>query len=158
MPRAEQLTIPSLYGSPSTLLSWDDVDTRLGEAKQYWVATTRPDGRPHVVPHDGLWFGERWWFGGSDTTVKHRNLLGNPAMSLHLEDAVAAVVVEGRCHIATPTQAEAEDLAARSAGKYGMAPPPEVYLQGVWCLVPRRAMAWTDVSVDATRFVFDGGQ
>ncbi len=71
-PRVEQLSIPPEYGSPSRLLEWDLVERRLAEARYYWLATVRPDGRPHVVPLDGLWVDARWYFGGSPTTVKHR--------------------------------------------------------------------------------------
>ena len=29
--------------------------TRLAKTKQYWIATTRPDGSPHVMVVWGLW-------------------------------------------------------------------------------------------------------
>lgn len=155
-PRAERLAVPSEYGSPSQLLDWATVDARLGEAEHYWLATVRPDGRPHVVPLDGLWLEGRWWFGGSPGAVKHRNLLAEPRASLHLDDAVAAVIVEGSCAIVTPSQEWAEHLAASSKAKYGYGPPASVYLGGVWALAPAKVMAWSDLSVDPTRFVFEG--
>jgi nitroimidazol reductase NimA-like FMN-containing flavoprotein (pyridoxamine 5'-phosphate oxidase superfamily) len=156
-PRAEQLAIPALYGSPTRLLPWADVAARLSDAKHYWVATTRPDGRPHVVPHDGLWREAGWYFGGSPETVKHRNLLANPRASLHLQDASSAVIVEGTCEVVIPSAETADDLVAESKRKYGYAPPREAYLSGVWVLTPVRAMAWTDITADATRFVFSAG-
>ena len=45
--------MPEGYGvpeGPEGLLGWEEVDARLAEARVYWMATTRPDGRPHVVP------------------------------------------------------------------------------------------------------------
>jgi Pyridoxamine 5'-phosphate oxidase len=63
----------------------------------YWLATTRPDGRPHVVPLDGLWLDDAWFFGGSAETVKYRNLKANPRAVVHLDDSERAVIVEGRC-------------------------------------------------------------
>jgi nitroimidazol reductase NimA-like FMN-containing flavoprotein (pyridoxamine 5'-phosphate oxidase superfamily) len=63
----------------------------------YWLATTRPDGRPHVVPLDGLWLDDAWFFGGSAETVKSRNLKANPRAVVHLDDSERAVIVEGRC-------------------------------------------------------------
>ena len=54
-PKIEQLPLPEVYGKPSKLLRWEDVRRDLEEAPVYWVASTRPDGRPHVVPRDGLW-------------------------------------------------------------------------------------------------------
>jgi len=153
-PRSEQLEIPPEYGTPSRLLAWDVVAARLADARHYWLATVRPDGRPHVVPLDGLWRDQRWYFGGSATTVKHRNLLSNPRVSLHLADAEAAVIVEGTCAIARPSQEEAEGLVAASKKKYGYAPPVSAYLSGVWILSPARVVAWTDLTADATRFLF----
>lgn len=153
-PRPSQLTVPVEYGSPSKLLSWEPVARRLVEAHHYWLATVRPDGRPHVVPTDGLWVDDRWYFGGSTTTVKHRNLLGNPRVSLHLDDATNAVIVEGRCAVVRPSQELAQRLVGASKEKYGYAPPASVYLGGVWQMTPARVLAWSDVSADATRFTF----
>jgi nitroimidazol reductase NimA-like FMN-containing flavoprotein (pyridoxamine 5'-phosphate oxidase superfamily) len=146
--------VPAEYGTPTRLLEWDLVAARLVEARQYWLATVRPDGRPHVVPLDGLWRDGRWYFGGSASTVKHSNLLGNPRAALHLADTESAVIVEGRCEIERPSAQGAEDLVAASNAKYGYAPPVEAYLQGVWALRPQRVLAWTDLTVDATRFLF----
>lgn len=154
-PRSEQLDIPALYGAPSQLLNWDDVTARLARAQHYWLATVRPDGRPHVVPSDGLWIEDHWYFGGSDRTVKHRNLLAHPSVALHLEDAGSAVIVEGTCRVTVPSQRFADELAAASKSKYGYGPPAAVYLGGVWELSPVKAMAWTDITADATRFIFD---
>ncbi|MGH2777170.1 MAG: pyridoxamine 5'-phosphate oxidase family protein, partial [Actinomycetota bacterium] len=63
-PVVEQLDIPAEYGSPKTLLTWNAIRKELEEAAQYWVATTRPDGRPHVVPRDGVWLDDAWYYGG----------------------------------------------------------------------------------------------
>ncbi|MEY2476482.1 MAG: hypothetical protein QOG87_1797 [Actinomycetota bacterium] len=153
-PRSEPLPIPPAYGSPSKLLDWDTVHTRLVEAKQYWLATVRADGRPHVVPLDGLWRDNQWYFGGSPETVKHRNLQAEPRVALHLPDATSAVIVEGTCAITVPSKAEAEELAAASKQKYGYGVPASVYEAGVWTLSPAKVMAWSDLSVDPTRFFF----
>lgn len=153
-PRAEQLAVPAEYGSPSRLVGWDAVTARLADAKHYWLATVRPDGRPHVVPVDGLWFDDTCYFGGSDKTVWQRNLRSSPVATVHLEDAGSAVIVEGTCRVTTPTQEMAGRLAAGSKEKYGYGPPASTYAAGVWTLSPERVMAWTDLTADATRFVF----
>ena len=153
-PRAEQLDIPPAYGTPSRLLAWDVVAALLADARHYWLATVRPDGRPHVVPLDGLWLDDRWYFGGSPTTVKHRNLLASPLVAMHLEDGESAVIVEGTCAVVQPPQETAERLSEASQVKYGFGPPPSTYLGGVWELSPARVLAWTDLPTDATRFLF----
>src|ERR687896_1891480 len=52
-PIPEQLSSPR--GAPLTALSWADVRTRVAEAGDFLLATTDPDGRPHVVPVLGVW-------------------------------------------------------------------------------------------------------
>ena len=153
-PRATPLAIPSGYGTPIRLLAWEDVAARLAAARHYWLATVRPDGRPHVVPVDGLWIDDRWYFGGSAKAVKHRNLLANPQVTVHLDDGAAAVIVEGTCAITVPTDEMADHLSATSKEKYGHGPPPSVYRSGVWEMTPVRVMAWTDLPADVTRFEF----
>jgi nitroimidazol reductase NimA-like FMN-containing flavoprotein (pyridoxamine 5'-phosphate oxidase superfamily) len=153
-PTIEQMKIPAIYGSPSRILDWAPVQAKLTEATQYWLATVRPDGRPHVVPLDGLWRNDRWYFGGSPETVKHANLQAEPRVALHLPDAQAAVIVEGRCEVITPSQEEAQALADGSKQKYGYGVPAEVYLTGVWELTPTKVLAWSDLTVDPTRFRF----
>lgn len=55
-----QLTIPEPtrptmknYGIHETeegLLDWSWVSEQLTQSQNYWIATTRPDGRPHAAP------------------------------------------------------------------------------------------------------------
>jgi hypothetical protein len=44
-PIAEQLELPVGYGRPTELLEWSKIRQRLEAAEQYWLATTRTDGR-----------------------------------------------------------------------------------------------------------------
>ncbi len=148
------MRLPPAYGSPSRRLGWSGVQQRLERARHYWLATTRPDGRPHVVPVDGLWLADVWYFGGSSETVHQANLRRNDEVVVHLEDAEQAVIVEGRAAWRVPGLETATRLAGASEAKYGYAPPPEAYTSGVWTLSPRRVLAWSRISEDATRFVF----
>ncbi len=152
--RAEQLPLPPEYGAPATTLAWADVEARLQAATQVWLATVRPDGRPHTVPVDSLWVDGAAWFGGGANTVKHRNLLADGRATVHLPDAGAAVIIEGRCELVTPDGPTVKRLRAASKEKYGWAPPAAGYAAGVWCLRPSKVMAWTSLPVDATRFLF----
>ncbi|HLE28937.1 MAG TPA: pyridoxamine 5'-phosphate oxidase family protein, partial [Anaerolineales bacterium] len=61
-------------------------DGRLDSAQNVWVATVRPDGRPHLVP---VWFvmdGGRWYICTAPDSVKARNLQTNSRIALALED------------------------------------------------------------------------
>ena len=135
-------------------MPWADVDRKLAEARHYWLATVRADGRPHVVPVDGLWLGSRLHFGGVAGTVWQRNMAHDPRVTVHLDDSEAAIIVEGTCAVEVPDRDGAEALVATSKEKYGYAPPVDAYLSGVWTLAPAKALAWTDLTADATRFVF----
>ncbi|HVL07302.1 MAG TPA: pyridoxamine 5'-phosphate oxidase family protein [Acidimicrobiales bacterium] len=156
-PAVERLDLPAGYGSPSERLVWADVRARLEAAPHVWLATVRPDGRPHTVPVDGLWVDGAFWFGGSAETVKHRNLLLDGRASVHAGDGDAAVIVEGTAELVHPGAGTVEGLRAASAEKYGYAPPAGAYAGGVWRLRPSKVMAWTSLPVDATRFRFRRG-
>lgn len=156
--------MPDGYGLPEStdgLLDWADVEARLASSLHYWLATVRPDGRPHVVPRWGVWLDGRFWYDGAPTTVHARNLATDPACTLHLEDGAQAVIVEGESQ---PTGAGAGDLGPRLSaafGKYreaGYAPGPDAWAGedggGLRVLIPRTALAWFSFPADATRFRF----
>ena len=52
-PTAELSGLPRGYGTPAEPLTWPAVRNELESARQYWFATVRTDGRPHV-PLDGM--------------------------------------------------------------------------------------------------------
>ena len=156
-PIAEQLRLPTGYGRPSKLLAWETVRRRLEEAEHYWLATTRPDGRPHIVPVDGVWVDDIWYFGGADETVHQRNLMHDPRVAVHLPDTIAAVIVEGTARWRRPSDEEAGRIAETTRvkyAKYGYPANAEDYAAGVWGLSPAVVLAWERLDVDATRFVF----
>jgi hypothetical protein len=148
----ELMVLPVEYGTPKRALEWAAVRQRIEESTHVWLATTRPDGRPHVVPVDGLWVEDAWYFGGSEQSVHVRNLRRNPSAALHLGDAVSVVIAEGRADWVTPPLPLAKLLVTASKEKYGYAPSPQAYLAGVWCLRPQRVLAWENFPRDATRF------
>jgi hypothetical protein len=104
------------------------------------------------VPTDGLWVDNAFWFGGSAQTVHHRNLCGNGAVAIHLEDGKRAIIVEGQARLTTPSSEQAQTLAALSKAKYGFAAPVEAYMAQIWLLSPTRVLAWDNFPKDATRF------
>ena len=156
-PRVEQMPLPSEYGEPTKKLAWPEVRAELERAPTYWVASVRPDGRPHVVPKDGVWLDDVWYYGGGETTVHHRNLHHNPEVAVHIGDGMKATIVEGRVQRIVPPRETAERLAAATNEKYahyGMNNTAEMYDSGIWALRPRRVLAWNLLYEDATRFTF----
>lgn len=67
---------------------------RLHHERNIWVATSRPDGRPHLAP---VWFvhlEERFWVGTGASSVRVRNLRHHPFASISLEDGDHPIVAE----------------------------------------------------------------
>ena len=151
---SESLVLPAVYGATGGLLAWQDIHDRLATALHYWVVTVRPNGRPHSVPVDGLWIDDELSFGGSDETIRHRNLLARPDVVVHLADPNKPVIVEGTCSLRTPAQQAAEFMVNAAKDKYGYAPPISAYLSGVWTLTPNKVMAWHEGMRAATAFRF----
>lgn len=156
--------IPEGYGveEGGEYLDWAYVESKLVESTHYWMATTRPDDRPHVVPRWGVWVDDRFWYDGSPETRHARNLMANDACSLHLEDGAAATIVEGRVSRPDPVVGPfGEVLSAEFCRKYerlGYAPEPDSWSGehsgGLQTLIPTRALAWSSFPADLTRFEY----
>ncbi|GEM_PF-2065852 len=66
---------------------------RFRAATSYWLATTRPDGRPHTAPIWGVWMDDAFWFGTSGQ--KASNLARMPYAVIHLDSGEDTVILEG---------------------------------------------------------------
>ncbi len=75
---------------------WDRITEALTGARNYWVCTARPDGRPHAMPVWGLWLGEVFYFVTDRESRKGRNLRVNSWTNVHLESGDDVVILEGR--------------------------------------------------------------
>jgi hypothetical protein len=86
---------PIMFGGhpEPALLPWRWAVERLVVARHYWVATTRPDGRPHSRPVWGVWRNGAVWFSTGSAAVG--NLAVAPAATVHLESAGEVVILEG---------------------------------------------------------------
>jgi hypothetical protein len=69
---------------------------RLETERNIWVATTRPDGRPHLAPVWFVWHDNAIWFCSQAKSVRARNLGGNHAIAFSLEDGDKPLIGEGR--------------------------------------------------------------
>jgi hypothetical protein len=160
-PTADRPRIPAEYGIPTStkgLLDWAHADERLRAATAYWVATSGPDGTPHVRPLDGIWHAGVLYVGGSQETRWARDIAVNPRVSVHLDGAADVVILEGEAELLEHGVGPdlAVTLAELSNGKYpqyGMT--PESYAgPGPFAIRPRVAFGWTNFPKDVTRFRF----
>lgn len=77
------------------LLPWNLARERLTKGHNYWLATTRPDGAPHVMPVWGLWLGDKFYFSTGWRSRKARNLAANPRCVVCPDGSDPAIIVEG---------------------------------------------------------------
>ena len=66
------------------------------EPHTHWLATTQPDGRPHVVPVGAAWHEGAFYFSSGDGTRKSKNLALDPRCAVMLAAAGVDLTVEGR--------------------------------------------------------------
>jgi Pyridoxamine 5'-phosphate oxidase len=77
------------------MLTLDWVRQRVKRSINYWIVSTRPDGRPHASPVWGIWLEDALCFGTGRSSRKGRNLATNPALVVHLESGDEVVILEG---------------------------------------------------------------
>jgi hypothetical protein len=63
--------------------------------KTYWLATVRPDGRPHVAGVGALWLDGMFYFTSGAGTRKSRNLAEHPSCVVSVTLPDLDLVVEG---------------------------------------------------------------
>lgn len=106
-PRASRPYMPG-YGLPaanegSGLLPWKWAEGRISKSHNYWLATSGPNGKPHVMPVWGIWVDSVFYFSTGRDSRKARNLAENPHCVVCNEQAHEAVVVEGNAQEVTDT-------------------------------------------------------
>jgi hypothetical protein len=77
------------------LLPWKWAQERLEKSRQYWIATVRPDGRPHVMVVWALWLDGVLYFSTGRHSRKAKNLALNRHSIMCTQDADEAVILEG---------------------------------------------------------------
>lgn len=159
-PESLPLHGPKSYNFPQTpdaLLPWSHALERLERAHSYWLATTRPDGRPHVTPLWGTWIDNTLYFDGLPTTQWARNVAKNPSAAVHLESGDDVVILEGTVDTLETSAELGTRIVAVWDAKYGrLHPNPAKY--PIFRFTPRTARGWSTSSLaDGTRWQFDEG-
>jgi PPOX class probable F420-dependent enzyme len=122
----EATNLAELYKTP--LLDWARIEDRLragvtqvpdtGGPNRHtcWLATTNPDGSPHVTGVGALWADGCLWFETGQRTRKGRNLARDPRCALSVATQEFDLVVEGDAAVVTDP-ATVADMAARWAAE-----------------------------------------
>ena len=128
------------------------IDERLRTTPLIWLATVRPDGRPHLVPVGFVWDGETITICSEPNKQKLRNIQQNPNVTLALDtdDEIGdVVIVEGKAELLgqsaqtmnSPAYLEKYD----SLIKKLQTPPEEIAARysEVIRVTPTRFISWT---------------
>ena len=148
--------------SEEGLLSWEWVSRRMSASPNYWISTTRPDGRPHAAPVWGVWVDEKLYFGTAPSSRKARNLAQNPNVTVHLESGDEVVILEGVAeNLTAPGPSFSTKIIEAYAAKYE---DPETgaefrlgTTEGLKEVRPGVVFAWMERNFPrtATRWVFE---
>jgi F420H(2)-dependent biliverdin reductase len=113
---------------------------KLAQAANIWIASVRPDGRPHLTP---VWFvydSLHLYVSIDPDSVKSRNLATNPNLSLALEDGSHPLICEGRAAIVpAPYPPEVVDLFQK---KYDWDIRTEGQYSQLMAITPRKWLGW----------------
>ena len=82
----------------SGLKPWSWALERLEKSHNYWIATARPDGRPHLMIVWGVWWQDAFWFSTGPRSRKAKNIAANRHCVIGTEKADEAVILEGTAH------------------------------------------------------------
>jgi nitroimidazol reductase NimA-like FMN-containing flavoprotein (pyridoxamine 5'-phosphate oxidase superfamily) len=107
MARKEPVAERNLDGYGAPVIPWakvrDQLDSGLTQAPgtggprrhTFWLATTNPDGSPHVMPLGVLWIDGVLYFTSGPGTHKSRNLAQNPHCVVSVATEPFDLVIEG---------------------------------------------------------------
>ena len=98
-PKSSRPHWPDAVQDPSKDLSglkpWPWALERLEKSHNYWISSTRPDGRPHLMLVWGIWWQDAFWFSTGPRTRKAKNIAADPRVVIGTEKADEAVILEG---------------------------------------------------------------
>lgn len=99
------------------------IDARLRTDLILWLATVRPDGRPHLVPVWFLWDGATVLIFSQPNNQKVRNIQANPSVMLALDntgsDGGDVVTLEGEAQLIDPREGITANTVQAYLAKYG---------------------------------------
>lgn len=143
----------------SGLLPWTWASERLLHSHDYWLATIRPDGRPHVMPVWAVWADGGLWASSALGSRKARNLAADGRCTITTDDALEPVVVDGHAEVVTDTDPITAFLDAMNA-KYGTSYEPSFLdpeVNATFCITPEVVIGLSeqDFVGSPTRWTFD---
>jgi hypothetical protein len=118
----------------------DESIERLDTAQNIWIASVRPDGRPHMTPVWFAWVGGKLYVSIDPDSVKNKNIAHNPRVALSLEDGLHPVICEGTAVPLDPPLPE--EVLAVFLRKYDWDITQENQYHQVVEVTPHKWLAW----------------
>ena len=144
-------------GQGRGLLPWSWARERLERSRNYWVSTSRPDGRPHASAVWGVWWEGAFYFSSGRLSRKARNLTLNPNCVVCPENAAEAVIVEGMAQLVADSKT-LKQVSRVYEAKYGSGYPGD---SNVYAVQPKVAFGFIEAEAEftgsATRWRFGNG-
>jgi len=113
---------PRFSSDGATATPWSEANRGLDEAEVYWLATVRPDGRPHVTPLISVWLDGALYICTGESERKAKNLAHNThcviTTGCNALNKGLDLVVEGEAERVTD-EAKLQRVADRYESKYG---------------------------------------
>ena len=78
-----------------SMISWEEAFGLLKRADTCWLSTTRPDGRPHVMPLRAVAVGDALYLSTGEASQKGMNLARNPHCAITTSGYGFDAVLEG---------------------------------------------------------------
>ena len=103
---------------------WSEIAAKIEASRNYWVCTTRRDGRAHAIPVWGIWLDDAIMFSTDPNSVKGQNLRRRPDVVVHLESGDDVVIIEGKVET-IPDRPTLVRFADAYNAKYAFRPDPD---------------------------------
>ena len=101
MSRAGKGTAAARAAGNSQPLDWKDASDQLTKTQWFWLATVRPDGRPHVMPVLIAWSDPLLFVASKDTARKTRNMESNGHCVVTADTGQIHLIIEGEAERVT---------------------------------------------------------
>ena len=116
------------------------VRQRMERERILWMATTRPDGRPHVAPIWFVWHQDRAYV--MTEGVKLANVEHNGLAALNTEDGSSVVIVEGTGRIVPESDPLFDEVAKLFEARYDWDIHDSLTTNKLIEVTPVKTMAW----------------
>lgn len=116
------------------------LDPRFSAARNVWIATTREDGKPHLVPIWFVWHEDKFYLCTESKSVKIKNLQRDARISVAFEDGDKPLICEGTAQLSLPPHSA--PLVALFKEKYNWDISTDASYNTLVAITPHKWLTW----------------